>query len=125
MIRYLRYLFLLVLAAGLLTLALANREMVTLDALPADLAAFLGIEWSLSLPLYAVILASVFAGLLIGFIWEWFREHKHRANASNRAREIARLERELASLRRGQPGDKDEVLAILDNPADQRALKAG
>ncbi|MBL4918819.1 LapA family protein [Szabonella alba] len=125
MFRYLRYLFLLVLAAGLLTLALANREMVTLDALPPDLGAFLGFEWSLSLPLYAVILASIFAGLLIGFVWEWFREHKHRANASNRAREIARLERELASLRRGQPGDKDEVLTLLDRPADARAIKAG
>ncbi|MFN3822928.1 MAG: lipopolysaccharide assembly protein LapA domain-containing protein [Pseudorhodobacter sp.] len=117
MIRYLRYLFLAALAAGLLTVALANREMVTVSALPADLSAFLGFGWTLTLPLYVVIFVSIVAGLMIGFVWEWFREHKHRAQASNRAREIERLERELGNLRRGQPGQKDEVLALLEQPA--------
>lgn len=117
MIRYLRYLFLATLAGGLLTVALANREAVTINALPADLSAFLGFGWSMTLPLYAVIFASIVAGLMIGFVWEWFREHKHRAQASNRAREIERLERELAGLRRGQPGQQDEVLALIDAPA--------
>tara|TARA_R110002096_G_scaffold167437_4_gene337434 strand:- start:3398 stop:3760 length:363 start_codon:yes stop_codon:yes gene_type:complete len=117
MIRYLRYVFFACLAIVLLTVALANRGVVVLNALPTDVAAFAGLQKSLSLPLYMVIFASIVAGLLIGFVWEWFREHKFRATASGRAREIKRMEQEIADLRRSQPSQKDEVLALLDRPA--------
>jgi uncharacterized integral membrane protein len=117
MIRYTRYLFLAALAIVLITVAIANRAPVTLNALPPDMAAFASLHYSLSLPLYLVIFASIIAGLMIGFVWEWFREHKHRATASTRAREITRLERELEALRRSNPEPKDEVLALLDRPA--------
>jgi lipopolysaccharide assembly protein A len=117
MIRYLRYAFFACLAIVLLTVALANRGAVGLNLLPADMAAFAGQQYSVTLPLYLVIFGSMVIGLLIGFVWEWFREHKFRATASGRAREIARLEREIADLRRGQPGHKDDVLALLDQPA--------
>ena len=117
MIRYLRYVFLAALAILLLTVAIANREPVTLNALPADMAAFANFNYAVSLPLYLVIFASIVAGLMIGFVWEWFREHKHRATANTRAREITRLERELEALRRSNPEPKDEVLALLERPA--------
>ena len=117
MIRYLRYLFLAALAIVLLTVAIANREPVTLNAMPPDMAAFASLNYSISIPLYLVIFASIVAGLMIGFVWEWFREYKHRATASTRAREITRLERELEALRRSNPEQKDEVLALLDRPA--------
>lgn len=117
MIRYLRYVFFACLAIVLLTVALANRGVVELQALPGDVAAFAGMQHSITLPLYLVIFASIVIGLLIGFVWEWFREHKFRATASGRAREITRLEREIAELRRGQPSHKDDVLALLDRPA--------
>lgn len=117
MIRYLRYLLLAALAIVLLTVAIANRGPVTLNALPPDMAAFASFNYSLSVPLYLVIFAGIVAGLMIGFVWEWFREHKHRATASTRAREITRLERELEAVRRSHPEQKDEVLALLDRPA--------
>jgi uncharacterized integral membrane protein len=117
MIRYTRYLFLAALAIVLLTVAIANRAPVTLNALPPDMAAFSSLHYSLSLPLYLVIFAGIVAGLMIGFVWEWFREHKHRSSAKERAREITRLERELEALRRSNPGQKDDVLALLDRPA--------
>ncbi|WP_323007450.1 LapA family protein [Pseudorhodobacter sp.] len=117
MIRYLRYVLLVTLAIVLLTVAIANRAPVTLNALPPDMAAFASLHYTLTIPLYLVIFAGIIAGLMIGFVWEWFREHKHRATASNRAREIARLERELAALRRSAPAPKDDVLALLDRPA--------
>lgn len=120
MIRYLRYLLLAALAIVLLTVAIANRAPVTLNALPPDMAAFASLHYSISLPLYLVIFGGIVAGLMIGFVWEWFREHKIRATASSRAREIARLERELGDLRRSNPEQKDEVLALLDRP-----VKAG
>jgi uncharacterized integral membrane protein len=114
MFRYLRYAFLVALALVLVTLALANRDAVVLRALPDSPATFLGFQWQVSLPLYAVIFGGILAGVLIGFVWEWLREHKHRADASAKTRQVARLERELAVMRDTKPGGKDEVLAILD-----------
>ena len=114
MIRYLRYVFLGLLALCLVTVAMANRAPVTLHALPQDLSAFFGIGGSVDMPLFLVIFGGIAAGLLIGFVWEWFREMKHRSTASTKSREAARLERELSMLRdaKGQP--QDDVLAILD-----------
>lgn len=114
MIRYLRYVFLAVLAVVLMTVALANRDLVTLSALPEGLATLLGLGWQIEVPLFIVIFASIAAGLLIGFVWEWLREYKHRRVASTKTREAARLERELAAMRdaKGQP--EDDVLALLD-----------
>ena len=114
MIRYLRYFFLGTLALCLVTVALANRAPVTLRALPEDLSAFFGIGGSAELPLFLVIFGGIAAGLLIGFVWEWFREMKHRSTASTKSREAARLERELAMLRDAKGETQDDVLAILD-----------
>lgn len=114
MIRYIKYLFLALLAVVLITVALANRDPVTLRVLPPDLAAVAGVGWSIDLPLFMVIFGGIGAGLLIGFLWEWLREMKHRSVASTKSREVARLERELAAMRdaKGQP--QDEILALLE-----------
>ena len=96
MIRYLRLLLLAVLGLVLLTVALANRAPVTVRLLPDDMAALTGLTWAMELPLFLVILGGILAGVLIGFVWEWFREHGHRATASQKSREVTRLERELA-----------------------------
>jgi uncharacterized integral membrane protein len=118
MVRWLRYLFLFVLAVSLITTAMANREVVLLQLLPEDLAAFLGFGWSAELPLFLVLFGGIVAGLLIGFVWEWFREHKHRVVASARTREVTRLERELAVMRdAASVPPKDDVLALLDQKA--------
>ncbi|MFN4193955.1 MAG: LapA family protein [Tabrizicola sp.] len=115
MIRYLRLIFLVLLGLGLLTVALANRAAVPVRLLPPDLAALTGLTWTMELPLFLVIFAAIIAGVLIGFVWEWFREHGHRATASQKAREVARLERELAVLKDATSvPPKDEVLALLE-----------
>ena len=116
MIRYLRYLVLLVIAATLLIVALANRGAVVVQLLPADLAALAGFNWTLEAPLFVVILGGIVAGILIGFVWEWLREHKHRAAAADRAREVARLEREVAKAGTTAKGPADEVIALIDGP---------
>lgn len=116
MIRYLRYLFLFGLGLALLTVALANRAPVVIQALPADLAALSGFEWQMELPLFVVIFGGIIAGLLIGFVWEWFREMKHRSTASTKTREVVRLERELAVLKDATTLPKDDILALLDKP---------
>ncbi len=115
MIRYLRLILLALLGLSLLTVALANRAPVAVRLLPDDLAALTGLTWAMELPLLLVIFAGIVAGVLIGFVWEWFREHGHRATASQKSREVARLERELAVLKDSTSvPPKDEVLALLE-----------
>ena len=114
MMKYLRYAILALIAIALITVALANRDHVTLQLLPDDLARLMGVNHSITLPLFAVIFGGIAAGILIGFIWEWLREHRIRANAATTSRELKRLEREVARSGTAQP--KDDVLALLDAP---------
>ncbi|SES00339.1 Protein of unknown function [Tranquillimonas rosea] len=114
--RYLRYAFLAIIAIVLITVALANRGLVTLRVLPESMSGFLGWSWEISLPLFVVIVGGIIAGLLIGFVWEWFREHKHRALARREHRENVELKREVNRLK--QPGEsrrRDDVLALLED----------
>ncbi|TCS61839.1 lipopolysaccharide assembly protein LapA domain-containing protein [Primorskyibacter sedentarius] len=112
--RYIRYAFLGALAVILIAVALANRGLVTLRLLPAELAEFLGLTQTIDLPLFLVIFGGIAAGLLIGFVWEWLREHKVRAEASRKQSEVKKLERELRRVKGQRDEGKDEVLAILD-----------
>jgi uncharacterized integral membrane protein len=112
---FIRLLLLGLLAFLLVVLAMANRGLVTLRLLPGELSDFAGIRADLTLPLFIVIFLAIGLGLLIGFVWEWLREHKHRAEARAQRAEKERLEKELARTRR-TVGPQDEVLAILDEP---------
>ncbi|PKP71524.1 MAG: DUF1049 domain-containing protein [Alphaproteobacteria bacterium HGW-Alphaproteobacteria-4] len=118
--RWLRWAFLAALAVALVTLALANRGLVTLRLMPDEAGSFLGLQWSLELPLFLVIFAGILLGLLIGFVWEWLREARLRSAASQTARDKARLERELARVSADAPEPRDEVLALLEQPGRAR-----
>ena len=112
--RYIRYAILAVIAACLVTVALANRAPVTLNLLPAEMGALLGIEHSATLPLFLVISGAMVVGVLLGFVWEWLREHKHRAEAAAQRREKERLAREVGRIKSENPGADDDVLALLE-----------
>ncbi|MDD8022222.1 MAG: LapA family protein [Paracoccaceae bacterium] len=112
--KLLRLAFLGVLALVLIALALANRDLVTLRALPPEAGDFLGFSWTVQLPMFLVIFAGILLGLLIGFVWEWLREHKIRSHAVKVTRKAATLEREVDRLKAKSEGPKDEVLALLD-----------
>lgn len=120
MLRTLRYLFLGTLALVLIALALANRDTVTLRLLPAEAGAFLGFGWSIDLPLFLVIFGGILLGLFVGFVWEWLREHRIRAEAAQSARKLGQLEREVSRLSAKTEGPKDEVLALLEDPRRAR-----
>ncbi|WP_170378121.1 LapA family protein [Ruegeria conchae] len=112
--RYIRYAFLGALGIILVSVSLANVESVELKLMPDPLAELLGFNLSTSLPLFLVVLGGVVAGLVIGFLWEWMREHKHRRDATVKKGEVRKLEREVKKLKKKQNEGKDEVLAILD-----------
>lgn len=115
--RYIKYVFLAALAIVLVCVAFANRGSVTLNSMPDGIAAIPGMGWlsmSVEMPLFIVIFGGIIAGLMIGFVWEWLREHKHRAEASRKQAEVKKLERELRRTKAQRDEGKDEVLALLD-----------
>jgi len=112
--RYIRYAFLAALGIVLISVSLANRGMVTLKLLPQALADLFGFDPGISLPLFVVVLGGIAAGLIIGFIWEWLREFKHRRQAGQSTAKVRKLEREVTKLKDEKHQGKDEVLAILD-----------
>ena len=112
MLRFIKLVLLAVVMIAIIVLALANSETVTLHLLPE------GVKWilplSVDLPMFAVILASVLTGMLLGYILEWVREHKHRRAAAERARQASKLSREVETLKKRHMTTEEEVLALLD-----------
>ena len=92
-------------------LAVANRGPVTLHLLPQGLDRVMPL--SVELPLFVVILASVVVGMVVGYLFEWLREHKHRRRATQKSREAERLNREVARLRKDSGRPEDDVVALL------------
>ena len=115
--KYLRYALLGIVLILCVTVALANRDPVTLALWPDTMTAFLGFGYSVTLPLFAIVGGAAGLGLVFGLVWEWLREHRHRVEASVKGREVTRLERELAVLKDSTSTPaKDDILALLDQP---------
>lgn len=115
--RYIRYAFMASLALVLITIAIANRTMTDLSLLPTELAALVGFNLSISTPVFVVFFVGTIFGILVGFVWEWIREYKLRAESDRKSRELRRAEREINKLKSEKYKDKDDVLALLDEPA--------
>ena len=113
--RYLQYLVLGFIALGLVVIALANRANVILTLIPEGLEGLLGFNVKVHVPLYIVMFLGVGGGLLIGFVWEWLREIKHRNAAKSEHRQVVRLEREVTKLKTGTAKEQDDVLALLND----------
>lgn len=112
--RYFRYLVLAAIAIALITVAIANREPLTVRLLPEELAGLFGFSWQVTLPAFLILLAATLVGVLLGFVWEWVREHRFRAEAATERRERQRLEGEVRKMAPSQ--DKgDDVLALLES----------
>ncbi len=113
--RKIRYAVLGLIGVALIVIALANRQIVTLRLLPEEMAGLFGFSWEISLPLFLIVLVSVGIGIAIGEIFEWVREHKHRAEARTIRRENEKLQRAVKGDAPATRADKgDDVLAILD-----------
>ncbi|MBL1434593.1 MAG: DUF1049 domain-containing protein [Rhodobacteraceae bacterium] len=110
--RYIKYIILAAFMAALVLLALANRGVVAISALPEGLPYADALR--LQVPLFVVIFAAIGAGLLLGYLLEYFREHKYRRQAAVKNREAAALSAELAKLKKSNGSDEDDVLALLN-----------
>lgn len=114
-----RYAFWVIVAVCLILIGLANRDIITVNALPQGLANLLGLSSQINLPIFVVIFLGFGGGLLVGFLWEWLREYKIRAESGRKSRELDALRREVIKLRgvTDSKGKADDVLALLEAPA--------
>ena len=120
-LRIAKYLFLFIVAVALVLMALANRETVVVEMVPEALVGWFGIQYAIALPLFLVILGAVMVGILVGFVWEWLREYRYRADAKIHKRAAQSLEREVKTLKGGTGRDaQDEILALVDGPGPTR-----
>ena len=82
--RAVRYFILGLIMLVVVLLALANKQVVTLRIMPEGLTS-IG-QWAVELPLFVVILLSLLLGMLLGYVFEWVRERRHRKVATIRRR---------------------------------------
>lgn len=116
-----RYALLAVVLALCVTVAMANRDPVTLALWPDTVTAFMGFGYSLTLPLFVMVGGAVGLGLLMGLVWEWLRERGQRVEGAKARRELDRVR---AGAVPTQPATgaatapRDQVLAILSDKDD-------
>ena len=111
--RLLRTLFLIFLAIILVVISIANSENVSLYLLPTDLSSLMGTTIFINIPLFFVFFSGIFIGLIIGFVWEWLREHKFRVEANLNEKRLSRAETELSEMR-AKDNKRDDVLTLLE-----------
>ena len=98
--RILRWIFWLPIAIIVVSFAVANRQWTRLSLDPfSSTAPFLTIE----MPLWALFIFGVFIGMLVGWAACWFAQGRHRKLSRERAREIARLQSEMESVKNPAP----------------------
>ena len=112
--RFVNYLVLALVALALVVIGFANRAPITLTLFPENLVPFTKFNAAITLEIYQVVFLSIALGLLLGFFWEWAREHKHRAAVVRERREKSKLATEVKKLKADKPEGKDEILALVD-----------
>ena len=113
-VRAIRIVFLILVGLCLIVIAIANRSVVTLRLLPVELAEYFPSPPPIQVPVFLAIFGGIVLGLLIGFVWEWIRESKHRAEAAAKKSELAKMETEAEKSKRDKSEGDDEILALLE-----------
>lgn len=100
MLRFLKMLVAIPAALGIALFAVANRQTIRVSFDPFSReapAAFLDV------PLFAVVLAALAVGVVLGGIAAWFAQGHHRKAERQLKREVNRLTNETASLKAVAP----------------------
>ncbi len=121
--RYVKYILAAIILLILVTVGLANRQVVSLTILPEGLEQFIGLNalvGPIQIQLYLVVFASLAIGLAFGFFWEWVREFKLRKEASKGRQSNASLEAEVKKMKARENAGKDEVLVLLEDTDPSR-----
>ncbi len=105
--RTIRFALAVVTGLMLMLVIAANMASVDLHLLPQALGMrALSIK---NVPLAVVIVGAVFFGVLLGFLFEYLREAKHRGMLAEKRLEIGRLRAENARLAKRGGAESDEL----------------
>ena len=111
--RLIKILFLVIVAAALVILAVANRHEVTVNLLPVDPASLgLEITQSVTLPVFTALFGALFLGIVIGLVLEALRESYHRRNEREYKRKAMVLDREVHRLAKKAGEEDDDILGV-------------
>ncbi len=110
--KYLVYLFYILIAVILITIAIYNRDPATITLTPDWLPLFGGVK--LTAPLFALIYIALFAGMALGLFFEYIRESGYRRQARKAKRELKKNEKELQKTKEDAGQYDDDVLAIVE-----------
>ena len=117
MLKFIFWILFLVIALVVAALSIANREAVafSLDPLP----------FAFDLPLYGLLLAAGFIGLIIGSVSTWLRGHKTRHENRLHKREVAELKGQKTSLTRDleEARGRKPVAGSLPTPTENHQLE--
>ena len=105
--RLLKYLLLVPIAAAVLVIAEANRHRVPIYLDPLAGSSAEGTQ--VTLPLFAVILAGVAVGVILGSVATYFEQGRHRRAARIARADAESLRAELARLSRTRPHEKGKT----------------
>ncbi len=112
--RFIKQVLLTIILIAIAIMAVANRQLVTLQLVPEPLEGLLPIGNQYTLPLFVVLIAAVVLGMFIGYLVEYLRERKHRRTATRSQREVSKLEGEVAKLKKKAGEEDDDILALLN-----------
>ncbi|MBE3639195.1 LapA family protein [Mangrovicoccus algicola] len=121
--RYLKIALAILVAIPLITIFYANGQIVELVILPQGLERFVGLNaimGPIRVPLWAVATGFLALGLILGFFWEWFREHKHRHEAAKGRQSKAELQAEVRKMKARENAGKDPVLVMVEESGTAR-----
>lgn len=109
MLRLLKFLFVLPVAAALVLFGVANRHAVTLVLDPVSSAAE---AFKVSMPLFIFFFATLVVGIIVGSMTTWFAQGRHRKAERHYRRERDSLRAENARLKNEAPS---AVTALLSS----------
>ncbi len=108
--RFFRWLIGLPIFIIVMVFAVANRKwtQISLDPFHDEAPAL-----AFGMPLWLLLFAGIFIGVLVGWFFCWLAQGKWRRLARERQREIARLQNEMTLVKQGPEKMEAQMLAPL------------
>ena len=111
---YLKFLIWTLVGLILILFALSNNQTVEIHVLPDSFGGSSGLEANYSLPLFVILYAILTLGLILGILFEFLRERKHRVNLKQAHKDIKLLQSEMEKLKSSNLGSDSEILNLID-----------
>jgi Lipopolysaccharide assembly protein A domain len=108
MLRFLKLLFILPIAAVILSLCFLNRSWVRLVYWPE----MLGGEQAVNIPLFGALIAMMMIGVIVGSLATWLTQSGHRRAERKYKQEAEKLKSEAERLKAAQPAPEFALPAL-------------